>query len=67
MQFGTVISSYLGSHFTEKSEIVGENFFSSSGKAIWSIVLKYQEIDVQIQTFTDEDWNILHSRSFEWY
>ena len=55
MPFGTVISSYLGSHFTEKSEIVGENFFSSSGKAIWSIVLKYQEIDVQIQTFTDED------------
>ena len=27
MQFGTVISQYLGSHFTEKSEIVGGNFF----------------------------------------
>ena len=32
-----------------------EKFFSSSGSTIWSILLKYQEIDVQIQTFTDED------------
>ena len=31
------------------------NFFSSSGNAIWLILLKYQEIDLQIQTFTDED------------
>ena len=38
----------------KKSEIVGENFFSNSENAIWSILLKYQEIDVQIQTFTDE-------------
>ena len=37
-----------------KSEIVGKKFFSSSGNAIWSISLKYQEIDGQIQTFTDE-------------
>ena len=29
--------------------------FSSSENAIWSILLKYQEIDVQIQTFTDEN------------
>ena len=40
--------------FQKKSEIVGGNFFSSSENAIWSILLKYQEIDVQIQTFTDE-------------
>ena len=32
-----------------------DKFFSSSGNAIWLILLKYQEIDVQIQTFTDED------------
>ena len=38
----------------KKSEIVGETF-SSSGNAICSILWKYQEIDVQIQTFTDED------------
>ena len=31
-----------------------EKIFSSSENAIWSILLKYQEIDVQIQTFTDE-------------
>ena len=37
----------------KKSEIVAENF-SSSENAIWSILLKYQEIDVQIQTFTDK-------------
>ena len=57
----------LGSHFTKKSEIVSENFFSSSEIAIWYISLKYQEIDVQIQTSTDKDWNVLHSFSFEWY
>ena len=39
----------------KKSEIVGEKFFPSSENAIWSILLKYQEIDVQIQTFTDEN------------
>ena len=33
----------------KKSEIVGENFFSSEN-AIWSISLNYQGIDVQIQT-----------------
>ena len=32
-----------------------EKIFSSSKNAIWSISLKYQEIDVQIQTFTDEN------------
>ena len=31
-----------------------EKIFSSSGNASWSILLKYQEIYVQIQTFTDE-------------
>ena len=39
MPFGTVISQYLGSHFTEKER----NFFSSSEHAIWSILLKYQK------------------------
>ena len=38
----------------KKSEVIGENFFSSSENAVWSILLKYQEIDVQIQIFTDE-------------
>ena len=32
-----------------------EEFFSSSENAIWSTLLKYQEIDVQIQAFTDEN------------
>ena len=38
----------------KKSDKVGGNF-SSSENAIWSILLKYQEIDVQIQAFTDEN------------
>ena len=38
----------------KKNEIVGGNF-SSSENAIWSILLKYQEIDVQIQAFTDKN------------
>ena len=32
-----------------------EKTFSSSENAIWSILLKYQEIDVQLKTFTDEN------------
>ena len=52
--FGTVISQYLGRHSAEKERIVGGNF-SSSDNAIWSILLKYQEIDVQIQAFADEN------------
>ena len=32
-----------------------EKIFSSSENAIWSILLKYQEIDVQIQAFIDEN------------
>ena len=32
-----------------------EKFFSSSENAIWPILLKYQETDVQIQTFTDKN------------
>ena len=67
MSFGTVISSYLGSHFKEKERNRWRKFFSSSENAIWSILLKYQEIDVQIQTFTDENWNILHGYFFERY
>ena len=32
-----------------------EKIFFSSENAVWSILLKYQEIDVQIQTLTDEN------------
>ena len=32
-----------------------EEIFYSFENAIWSILLKYQEIDVQIQAFTDEN------------
>ena len=69
MPFGKVISQYRTSAviLQKKSEIVGGNFFSSSENATWSILLKYQEIDVQIQAFTDENWNILHSCFFEQY
>ena len=45
---------YLCSYFPEKER-----------NAILLILLKYQEIDVQIQTFTDEDSNISHTCSFE--
>ena len=38
----------------KKSEIVGGNV-SSSENAIWSILLKYQGIDVQVQAVTDEN------------
>ena len=38
----------------KKSESL-EEIFSSSENAIWSILLRYQEIDVQIQAFTDEN------------
>ena len=50
----------------KKSEIVGGNFFSSEN-AIWSILLKYQEIDMQIQAFTDENLNSLQSCFSERY
>ena len=32
-----------------------EIFFSGSENAIFSILLKYQEIDVQIQTFANQN------------
>ena len=51
-QLFLVISAVI---LREKREIVGENFFPSSENAIWPILLKYQEIDVQIQTFTNEN------------
>ena len=38
-----------------------EKISSCCENAIWSILLKYQEIDVQIQTFTDQNWNILRT------
>ena len=49
MPFGTVISQYLGSHFREKKKAKSlEEIFSSSENAVWSILSKYQEMDVQI-------------------
>ena len=39
----------------EKERNRWRKFFSSSENVIWSILLKYQKIDVQIQTFTDEN------------
>ena len=45
----------FGNQFTKKKSEIFDDFFSSSGNAIWSILLKYQEMDVHIQTFTDED------------
>ena len=29
--------------------------------------IKYQEMDVQIQTFTYKEWNTLRNCSFKWY
>ena len=55
MPFGTVTFLHtLAVILRKKGEIVGE-ILSSSGNAVWLILLKYQEIDVQMQTFTDED------------
>ena len=54
MPCGTVISWYLGSDFKEKRAKWLEKIFSSSENVIWSILLKYREIDVQIQAFTGE-------------
>ena len=53
--------------FYQKQRNRRRKYFSSSENAIWSILLKYQEIDMQIQTFTDEDRNILDSCSFDRY
>ena len=41
--------------FMEKERNRWRKFFSSSENAIWSILLKYQQKDVQIQTFTEEN------------
>ena len=46
----------LAQLFLDTSEAESfEKIFSSSQSVIWSILLKYQEIDVQIQIFTDEN------------
>ena len=47
--------SQLFQSFYGKRAKLLEEIFSSSKNAIWSISLKYQETDVQIQTFTDEN------------
>ena len=39
----------------KKSEVVGENFFPALKMQLGRFLLKCQEIDVQIQTFTDEN------------
>ena len=52
---GMFSPGYLGSHFTEKGAKSLENFFPRSGNAMFSILVKCQEIDVQIQTFADQN------------
>ena len=45
-------------------------FYGKRAKSLEKFFLqlwKCQEIYVQIQTFTDENWNILLNCSFEWY
>ena len=64
---GKVMSWYLCSHFKEQERNHWRNFFSSSGDAVCPILLKYQDVYVQIHTFTDENWNTLSSCSFECY
>ena len=54
MPFGPTISQYLGSHFTEKQENRFKNFFPALNCNLVDF-FKYQEIDVQIQAFTDEN------------
>ena len=55
MSFGTVIFRYLGSNLTGKIEIVKELFSPALEMQLFSILLKCQEIDMQMQTFTDEN------------
>ena len=55
MSFGTVIFLYPGSQFMEKESNNRRKVFSISGNASLSIILKYQEMNVQIQTFADKD------------
>ena len=43
------------SFYTEKERNRWKKIFPSSENANWSILLKYQEIDMQIQAFTDEN------------
>ena len=66
-RLATVVSWFLRSHFTKQEQNRWRKFLSSSKIAIWSILFKYQEMDVQIQTFTDENWNILQGCFFERY
>ena len=42
------------SFYGKGAKLLEKTFFSSENE-IWSILVKYQEIDVQIQTFTDEN------------
>ena len=64
MSLGTVISLYLVSHFTNNKQNLWRKFLSGSENAICSSLLKYQEIYVQIQTFTEENCNIRRSCYF---
>ena len=42
-------------HFMEKERNRWRNFFCSSRNAILSILVKYKEIDLQIQTLADQN------------
>ena len=55
MPFGTVISQYHGSRFTEKERNRWRKFFPALKMQFDRFYLKYQETDVQIQAFTDEN------------
>ena len=47
--------SILRRSFYRKRAKSLEEIFSTSENAIWPILLKFQEIDMQIQAFTDEN------------
>ena len=52
--FGQLFLDTLAVILRKKSESM-EKFFSGSGNAVFSILLKCQEIDVQIHTFADQN------------
>ena len=50
----------------KKIKIIGKFFSPNLEMQFFSIFLKYQEIDVRIQTFTDQEWSIQCSCPFEY-
>ena len=68
-------SCYLAQLFLDTFSVIVQKkewnrwikFFSSFENAVWLILLKYQDIYMQIQTFIDKNWYILHNYVFEQY